>query len=146
MEITKEMKEKLLKANSEEEVKALVGDAVKEEDVTKIWKEIEAHKAAPDLEKVDDEELEAVSGGADRDYLKDGCSSSTNDSWCWYNDNCGEIWTTYSNYDPCPKGGNHDWKYATENVIGKKNPIMKCTKCGETNYKELVTDLLSSLL
>ena len=63
MEITKELKEKLLKANSEEEVKALLGDAVKEEDVTKIWKEIEAHKADPDLKKVDDDELDAVSGG-----------------------------------------------------------------------------------
>ena len=146
MEITKELKKKLLNANSEEEVKALLGDAVKEEDVTKIWKEIEALKAAPGFEKMDDDELEAVNGGADRDYLKDGCSSSTKGNWCWSNDTCDRFWITYSNYDPCPKGGNHDWKYTTENVIGKKNPIMKCTKCGETNYKELVTDLLSSLL
>ena len=81
MEITKELKEKLLKADSEEEVKALLGEEIKEEEAAAIWREIEALKAAPELEKVDDDELEAVNGGADRDYLKDGCSSSTNDSW-----------------------------------------------------------------
>ena len=146
MEFTKELKEKLPKANSEEEVKALLGDSVTEKDVTKIWKEIEAHKADPDLKKVDDDELEAVSGGADRDYLEDGCADTVNSDWCWFTDLCAGPYISYSNYDPCPKGGNHDWKYTTENVIGKKNPIMKCTKCGETNYRELVTDLLSSLL
>ena len=131
MEITKELKEKLLKANSEEEVKALLGDAVKEEDVTKIWKEIEAHKADPDLKKVDDDELEAVNGGADRDYLKDGCSSSTNDSWCWYNDNCTKFWTTYSNYDPCPNGGNHEWvKTVRRGLFGEWHGVyMVCRKC-----------------
>ena len=131
MEITKELKEKLLKANSEEEVKALLGDAVKEEDVTKIWKEIEAHKADPDLKKVDDDELEAVSGGADRDYLKDGCSSSTNASSCWSNDTCVRFWITYSNYDPCPNGGNHEWvKYVRKGLFGEWNgTFMECRKC-----------------
>ena len=140
MEITKELKKKLLGANSEEEVKALLGDAVKEEDVTKIWKEIEAHKADPDLKKVDDDELEAVNGGADRDYLKDGCSSSTNDSWCWYNDNCSEIWTTYSNYDPCPKGGIHEWKAKgiPDGVRWKK--IYICQKCKAEKKANYITD------
>ena len=63
MEITKELKKKLLGADSEEEVKTLLGESVKEEDVTKIWKEIEALKAAPGFEKMDDDELEAVNGG-----------------------------------------------------------------------------------
>ncbi len=131
MEITKELKEKLLNANSEEEVKALLGDVVKEEEAAAIWKEIEALKAAPDLKKMDDDELEAVSGGADRDYLKDGCSSSTNDSWCWFNDNCSNTWTTYSNYDPCPNGGNHEWvKTVHRGLFGEWNGVyMKCRKC-----------------
>ncbi len=131
MEITKELREKLLNANSEEEVKALLGDAVKEEEAAAIWKEIEALKAAPDLKKMDDDELEAVSGGADRDYLKDGCLSSTNDSWCWANDTCDRFWITYSNYDPCPKGGNHEWvKTVHRGLFGEWNGVyMKCRKC-----------------
>ena len=145
MEITKELKEKLLKANSEEEVKAILGDEATQEEAAFVWEKVQAKKAEI-LEAVDDDELEAVNGGADRDYLKDGCADTVNSDWCWFTDLCAGPYITYSNYDPCPKGGNHDWKYTTENVIGKKNPIMKCTKCGETNYKELVTDLLSSLL
>ena len=131
MEIAKELKVKLLKANSEEEVKALLGDAVKEEEAAAIWKEIEALKAAPDLKKMDDDELEVVSGGADRDYLKDGCLSSTNDSWCWVSDNCTRMWTTYSNYDPCSKGGNHEWvKTVHRGLFGEWNGVsMKCRKC-----------------
>ena len=140
MEITKELKEKLLKANSEEEVKSLLGDAVKEEDVTKIWKEIEAHKAAPDLEKVDDDELEAVNGGADRDYLKDGCSSSTNDSWCWVSDNCTSMWTTYSNYDPCPKGGIHEWKAKGRADGIRWEKIYICQKCKAEKKANYITD------
>ena len=141
MELTKELKEKVLKANSEEEVKALLGDAVKEEEAAAIWRGIEAHKTASGLEMVDDDELDAVSGGVDRDYLNDGCSDTVNGEWCWVNDLCSGTYTTYSNYDPCPKGGNHDWKYTTETIIGKKNPIMKCTKCGEINYKEIFIDI-----
>ena len=131
MEITKELKEKLLKADSEEEVKALLGDEVTEEDVTKVWKEIEALKAAPELEKVDDDELEAISGGADRDYLKDGCSSSTKGNWCWSNDACDRFWITYSNYDPCPNGGNHEWvKTVHRGLFGEWHGVyMKCRKC-----------------
>ena len=135
MEITKELKEKLPKANSEEEVKALLGDSVTEKDVTKIWKEIEAHKAAPDLEKVDDDELEAVSGGADRDYLEDGCADTVNNSWCWLNDMCSNIYITYSNYcEPCPKGGDHDWTvevYYDRYAAGEAEE-WTCTKCGKT--------------
>ena len=121
MEITKELKEKLLKAESAEEVKALLGDEVTEAEAAAVWREIEAHKAHPDLKKV-------------------------NSDWCWFTDLCAGPYITYSNYDPCPKGGNHDWMYTTETVIGKKRPIMKCKKCGETNYQELAEDLLSSLL
>ena len=57
MEITKELKEKLLKANSEEEVKALLGGSA-EGKTSEFWQEIEAHHGALGLEKVDDDELE----------------------------------------------------------------------------------------
>ena len=131
MEITKELKKKLLGADSQEEVKALLGDEVTEEDVTKVWKEIEAHKAAPELEKVDDDELEAISGGADRDYLKDGCLSTTDNDWCWVSDNCLKNWTTYSNFEPCPKGGDHAWqKIVLINwELNSQRVFFECKKC-----------------
>jgi ribosomal protein S27E len=141
LEITKELKKKLLGANSEEEVKALVGDAVKEEDVTKIWKEIEAHKAAPDLEKVDDEELEAVSGGADRDWLTDGCAATVEPkSWCDSNDSC--IWwdVTYD-HEPanviCPKCGAFMYVNWVDYDPNPSNDTYhyKCKNCGtEKSY------------
>ena len=56
-----------MKANSEEEVKALLDGQASEEKAHHIWQEIEAHRPAEGLEAVDDGELEAVSGGADRD-------------------------------------------------------------------------------
>ena len=63
MEITKELKEKLLKADSEEEVSALLGEEAAEEEKARIWHEIQKNRHS-DLENVDDDELEAVSGGA----------------------------------------------------------------------------------
>ena len=109
MEITKELKEKLLNADSEEEVKSLLGGST-EEKASEIWQEIEAYHGAMGLEKVDDDELEAVSGGEDRDWLKEGCSSSAKvGELCFRNDSCS-LWTiTYSNFDPCPNGGIHEW-------------------------------------
>ena len=109
MEITKELKEKLLNADSEEEVKSLLGGST-EEKASEIWQEIEAYHGAMGLEEVDDDELEAVSGGEDRDWLKEGCSSSAKvGELCFRNDSCS-LWTiTYSNFDPCPSGGIHEW-------------------------------------
>lgn len=109
MEVTKELKEKLLNANSEKEVKSLLSGST-EEKASEIWQEIEAYHGAMGLEKVDDDELEAVSGGEDRDWLKEGCSSTAKvGELCLRNDSCS-LWTiTYSNFDPCPSGGIHEW-------------------------------------
>ena len=63
MEITKELKEKLLKANSEEEVKALLGDEVTEEEAAVLFQEIQKRKEADDLKALDDGNLEDVAGG-----------------------------------------------------------------------------------
>lgn len=63
MEITKELKEKLLKAGSEEEVKALLGDEVTEEEADLLFQEIRKRKEADDLKTLDDGNLEDVAGG-----------------------------------------------------------------------------------
>ena len=132
MEITREMRARLIRAKDLEEVRVLLGPDETEEEIEQAWQEIEAHPAGK-LEDVDDDELEAVSGGADRDWEKDGCSASVEDgSWCGSDDKC-KIWdVTYDNFDPCPKGGRHDWKllYTATGLIGaKKCDKYECQKC-----------------
>ena len=63
MEITKELKEKLLTANSEEEVKALLGEEITEEEAAVLFQEIQKRKEADDLKALDDGNLENVAGG-----------------------------------------------------------------------------------
>ena len=138
MEITKELKEKLLNANSEEEVKALLGDAFTPADAAFVWEKLQAKKAEGALEAVDDDELEVVAGG--QDYGKDGCSSTTKYEWCWADDHCDVLITTYTNYDPCPNGQNHDWLQITMayDIYRKKYRIFECRKCKarKTEYDE----------
>ncbi len=67
MEITKELKEKILNANSEEEVKALLGDEVTEEEAAVLFQEIQKRKESDDLKALDDGNLEGVAGGIEID-------------------------------------------------------------------------------
>ena len=129
MEISKELKEKLLKANSEEEVNAILGDQATEEEITRTWQEIEHHRPAEGLEAVDDDELDAVSGGADRDWLTQGCAATVEyDSWCWSDDECTVFDVIYDNNEACPKGGGHEWMSFTAGLI--PTPHRRCVKCG----------------
>ena len=136
MEITKELKEKLLTANSMEEVKAMLGFQASEKEASEFWKEIEAHKGAPDIQKVDDEELEAVSGGADRDWATQGClSTASSDQKCPTYDYCTFWDTTYDNYLPCVDGKySHDWDAPYKEMIdrGWYQQYHRCKKCGKT--------------
>ena len=63
MENPKELKEKLLTANSEEEIKALLGDEITEEEAAVLFKEIRKRKEADDLKALDDDNLEDVAAG-----------------------------------------------------------------------------------
>ena len=59
----KELREKLLTANSGEEIKALLGDQVTEEEADLLFQEIRKRKEADDLKALDDGNLEDVTGG-----------------------------------------------------------------------------------
>ena len=63
MEITKELKEKLMKAGSLEEVKGLLGDQATKEEVAELWNQIQPKKAAEELGTLEDDDLEGVVGG-----------------------------------------------------------------------------------
>ena len=63
MENPKELKEKLMTANSEEEIKALLGVEITEEEAAVLFQEIRKRKEAGDLKALDDDNLEEVAGG-----------------------------------------------------------------------------------
>ena len=72
-------------------------------------------------EKLDLDELDVVSGGADRDWVCDGCAATCEtNSWCWSSDRC-VIWdVTYDNFwATCPDGHAH-----------KFDEHRQCIKCG----------------
>ena len=115
-----ELKQRLDDAQNLEEVKEIIADSP-ELDANRLWEELENHRSAKS-EKLDLNELDAVSGGADRDWKKEGCAATCEpDSWCWSNDECVCFDVTYDNFWVCcPDGHDHDFMDNT------------CTRCGYT--------------
>ena len=126
-----ELRGKLIRAKNIEEVRAILGPETAEEEINQTWREIEAHRPAEGLEAVDDDELEAVSGGADRDWETEGCSATVEEgSWCGSDDDCYYWDVTYSNFDPCPVSGKHNYEYAGFGMGWKEDYILfACTEC-----------------
>ena len=112
------MKEKLKTANSLEEVMEIVKD-YPELNAEQIWREVEKHRSSKN-EKLDLEELDAVSGGFDRDWTKDGCAATCEyNSWCGSNDFCYFFDVTYDNFfKTCPDGHAHVYEHGV------------CVRCG----------------
>ena len=104
------LKEKLLQANSLEEAKKILSDTL-DIDAEKAYEEIARHRSQ-NSEKLDLSELDAVSGGADRDWKKDGCAATCEpSSWCGSNDQCFLFDVTYDNFWVCcPDGHDHVFK------------------------------------
>ena len=113
-----DLKAKLAKANSLEEVRTILG-ASSGLDAEQLWREIENHRSNRS-EKLDLGELDAVSGGADRDWVKEGCAATCEfGSWCWSNDRCISWDVTYDQFwIKCPDGKDHIFNNLT------------CTRCG----------------
>ena len=109
----KQLKDAVQSARSFEEVEILLKDHP-ELDPKQVWGEVKKHRSNQS-EKLDLDELEAVSGDADRDWKKDGCAATSEpDSRCWSNDQC-LIWdVTYDNFWVCcPDGHEHVFKKHT---------------------------------
>ncbi|MBQ9900871.1 MAG: hypothetical protein IJM51_00575 [Clostridia bacterium] len=82
------------------------------------------------------DELEAVSGGADRDWAKDGCAATVEaESWCRSNDWCKYWDVTYDN-EPvgshCPVCGTYLYIEKTEYDPASGDDIYyyRCKNCG----------------
>ena len=90
-------KERVSEAKSLEEVKEIL-KGYSNIDAERVWKEIERRRSSMS-EKLDVDELDAVSGGTNRDWKKDGCSATCEEgSWCWSNDKCEIFDVIYSKF------------------------------------------------
>ncbi len=93
-----ELKAKLLAAKSEEELAVLLKDiGVDKPAAERIWAEL-TNKREADGKELSLDELTAISGGADRDFLIDGCAATMEPgSWCGSDDCCYIVDVTYDN-------------------------------------------------
>lgn len=133
IKISSELAAKLLAAKSAEEASELVkatGQVLTRRDVVHLWAEIRKSKEQ-DGRELSADELESVSGGADRDWETDGCAASCEaGSWCWSNDKCIQWEVTYDNM---PSRTCEYCNGAMEYIGGVGNTdTYRCKKCGRT--------------
>ena len=137
MNITNELREKLLTADSAEKVAELLkadGQEVEPDDVEKLWTEVTKKRQKDDRELSVDE-LEAVSGGADRNWVTDGCAATVEyRSWCDSNDKC-IVWDVTYEFQPtghlCPNCGKNMYQQNSISLGGGKyEDQYRCKFCG----------------
>ena len=139
--VIREQKSKLMLAESIDEIRDIItkaGGEISSEDAEHLWNEIKHMKESRGQE-IDDDEMDAVAGGADRDWVKDGCAATCEPgSWCGSNDKCLSWSVTYDNFwKTCPDGTPHKWKYlfpkeidGLPQYVGVEAKV--CKKCGYT--------------
>ena len=129
--LSDEQKNRLLQARSAEEAATLLKEAgVDGPMAERIWNEICAHR---DDKQLSLDELEAISSGADRDWLTDGCAATVEpDSTCSSNDACW-YWDVEYAHEPkeiCQRCGGYMYKEYRYTVLGSTVDHYKCNKCG----------------
>ena len=147
---------RLLEAQTEEEVKAIIAETPEAENLADktdlVMAEIARIKGTVDNE-LDIDELDSAAGGAKRQdiILSDAVSCTAtfyledqvHGKYCYSNDQCGvsnEYKYHHTKYSNCKHGGKHDWKrntgVVTESVGIQGFPEEKeyegyvCKKCG----------------
>lgn len=135
LNITDELKAKLLAAQSTGEVTELIksaGQEITAEEAAVLFEKAQEQKKNKEL-SVD--ELEAVSGGADRNWVTDGCAATVEyGSYCGSNDRC-IIWDVTYDFQPtgylCPNCGKNMYKQNTIYHGGDKyEDQYRCKFCG----------------
>ena len=92
-----ELRTKLAEARSLEETKEILNGR-EGIDADRVWQEIERHRSQAN-ERLDLNELSAVSGGAGRDWPTEGCAATCEESsWCWSNDACSIFDVVYDRF------------------------------------------------
>lgn len=137
MNFTDELKAKLLTAKSAEEVADIIraaGQEVSTEDAAHIWEEISNHRKEEKTLSLD--ELAAVSGGADRDWVEVDCAATVEpNSWCYSDDACVKWDVTYENWpqdERCPTCGIYLYRKEDPFEAYYKRIAVRCIckKCG----------------
>lgn len=136
--ITKELKAKLLTAQSAGEAAAMVkadGQQITPEETIHLWEEIKKGREQ-DGRRLSVEELEAVSGGGEhRNWVTDGCAATVEyGSWCSSNDRCYNWDVTYECRPTdtlCPNCGQHMYLHNRICLGGSKyDEQYRCKFCG----------------
>ncbi|MBR1562541.1 MAG: hypothetical protein IJ645_05000 [Ruminococcus sp.] len=138
---------RLLEAQTEEEVKAIIAETPEAEKLADktnlVMAEIARIKGTVDNE-IDIEELDNAAGGAKRQRIdlspSQGCIATffARDGWCYSNDQCfasNEYEYHHIRYSNCKKGGKHDWSagsqtYKSGGAEFTTTEVYKCSKCG----------------
>lgn len=153
---TEELTKKLLLAEDAEAVAAVIkagGQDISAEDAAQLFDQISERKTS-DGKELSLDELNTVSGGADRDFFREGCSATVEyGSDCWFSaDYCSMVSTTYDNPPTqfrCLKcGGVLVWddsyttKFVTsDGTILKRGLGMTCAACGQKHGHYSDTDI-----
>ena len=138
-----ELKKKMLAAASAEEIMEILkaaGEEITAEEAAQLFEKAQAQKTDRELSL---DELEDVSGGADRNWATEGCAATVNyGSWCGLNDKC-IYWDVTYDFPPtstlCPNCGKN--MYLQNSISlggGKYEDQYRCKYCGcitsETYY------------
>lgn len=115
-------RERVSEAKSFEEVKEIL-KGYSNIAAERVWKESERRRSSMS-EKLDVNELDAVSGGTNRDWKKDGCAATCEEgSWCWSNDKCEIFGVVYFKFwECCPDGHPHEYDLN-----------YRCLRCGHVH-------------
>ena len=135
-----ELRAKLMKAQSLEEVTELLKeDGQDGTQAEQIWTEL-THKRQADGKELSLDELEAVSGGYDRDWATEGCAATVRPGTpCWSNDNCNiwdVVYTHYPSRFKCAKCGTYLYSNFDFECPESNTPCYKyvCKNCGYWEY------------
>ena len=159
-----ETDKRLLEAQTEEEVKAIIADTPEAEKLADktdlVMAELARIKGSVDNE-LDLDELDSAAGGAKLQdvylsesqsciatfFLEDLVMTRVGLGYCWSNDFCSvsnEYCYHYSRYSNCKKGGKHEWVpgvYSETLVVDggvthEDSRGFKCSKCDITIFRE----------
>ena len=144
-ELSKELYEKLLEAESLEEVAGyLKAEGVSEPAAEEVWEKLQEKKQAEtETQEMSLEELDDVAGGTicvggERDWFTQGCAATVEKgSSCWHTDGgCAISNIDYRNTPncSCPRCGRDACHVQSGSAVFVSSSIYRCRACGE--FKE----------